>query len=364
MQNFMPNAQNIYPYTQGVSQAVNSQPLQNPNYAGVNIQIINPMVNPQGGMIYPTQTASAYENGVNGGCYPSNYYTTQPASGYVVPNAAHPNLNSNISGFYDNKGKYYPYVKNNEGEVGYYDENGSFHPLKVIQDAQPQDSQNPQNNEKSAVENADNIKEADKSINTPNSAVDGSNTDGKKNVEDINKENSTNGENSADKAAETNKNNQNNVTNEVNKGDDNNTKNDKKTEKKEVVLLSDEYIKSLENYLNSQDLEIRKMGAHKVLDRLEEDHSRKDDPALTPLVNKMLQDPSEAIRIIALSIIESGLLSGNNETAQILKNMQSSSDGFGLDATQASSALLKMAEKKVEKEVPVKDSEKKEKAEK
>ena len=60
------------------------------------------------------------------------------------------------------------------------------------------------------------------------------------------------------------------------------------------------------------------MGAHEVVDRLMEDPSRKDDPALTALVNKMLQDPSTAIRAIALSIVDSRSLLGDDTTVKIL----------------------------------------------
>ena len=118
-------------------------------------------------------------------------------------------------------------------------------------------------------------------------------------------------------------------------------------------MLSNDYIKSIENYLNSQDAEVRKMGAHEVVDRLAEDSSRNDDPALTALVNKMLQDPSASIRALALSLVDSRAILGDNLTEKILKDMQKSDSALGLDANQATSALLKMAQKTVEKEVPV-----------
>ena len=130
-----------------------------------------------------------------------------------------------------------------------------------------------------------------------------------------------------------------------------------KTKKIKVVALSNDYIKTLENYLDSQDVGVRKMGAHEVVDRLTEDSSRKDDPALTALVNKMLQDPSTAIRAIALSIVESRMLEGDDLTVKILKKMQKTNDGYGLDATLARSALLKMAGKTVEKEIPLTEDE-------
>ena len=84
-----------------------------------------------------------------------------------------------------------------------------------------------------------------------------------------------------------------NVNNNVN-----NTTNsccEQKTERKQVVMLTDEYIKNLENYLNSQDKNVRLNAAKDVFARLDEDPSRKDDKALTALVNKMLQDPSDEV---------------------------------------------------------------------
>ena len=89
-----------------------------------------------------------------------------------------------------------------------------------------------------------------------------------------------------------------------------------KQEKRKIVQLTDDYIKTLENYLNSQDKEVRLMGAKEVVARLMEDESRKDDKALNAL------------------------------------------SGYGQDALLASNILLKMAGKTVEKEFEVKDDKK------
>lgn len=133
---------------------------------------------------------------------------------------------------------------------------------------------------------------------------------------------------------------------------------EKKTEKREIVQLTDEYIKNLENYLNSQDKEVRLMGAKEVIARLEEDHSRKDDKALNALVNKMLQDPYTPVKILALSALDSRVVTGDDYTVGLLKAMQNSSSGYGQDAMQATNILLKMSGKKVEKEFEVKDTKK------
>ncbi len=140
----------------------------------------------------------------------------------------------------------------------------------------------------------------------------------------------------------------------------NNADNKKKTEKRKIVELTDDYIRNLENYLNSQDKNVRLNAAKEVYARLEEDDSRHDDKALTALVNKMLQDPSEEIRLLALSALDGRIVTGDDYTVNVLKNMQQSNNGYGQDAIDASNILLKMSGKQVEKEFEVKDTPKKE----
>lgn len=132
-------------------------------------------------------------------------------------------------------------------------------------------------------------------------------------------------------------------------------KDDKKTEKRKVVQLTDDYIKTLENYLNSQDKEVRIMGAKEVVARLMEDESRKDDKALNALINKMLQDPAQQVKFLALSMLNSRNVTGDNTTVKLLQEMQQSKSGYGQDALLASDILLKMAGKTVEKEFEVKE---------
>ena len=136
------------------------------------------------------------------------------------------------------------------------------------------------------------------------------------------------------------------------------TKNEKKTEKREIVQLTDDYIRNLENYLNSQNKEIRLMGAKEVVARLEEDHSRKDDKALNALINKMLQDPYTPVKVLAMGALDSRIATGDNFTVALLTQMQNSKTGYGEDAMQASKILLKMSGQKVEKEFEVKDNKK------
>lgn len=132
-----------------------------------------------------------------------------------------------------------------------------------------------------------------------------------------------------------------------------------KTEKKKIVQLTDEYIKNLENYLNSQEKDLRLSAAKEVYARLEEDPSRKDDKALTALINKMLQDPSEEIRILALSALQSRIVTGDDFTVGVLTKMQADKSNYGMDAADASKILLQMSGKQVEKEVPVDETAKK-----
>lgn len=151
---------------------------------------------------------------------------------------------------------------------------------------------------------------------------------------------------------------------ETNKTSETETKDGKKTEKKKVVQLTDDYIRNLENYLNSQEKDIRLSAAKEVYSRLEEDPSRKDDKALTALINKMLQDPSEEIRVLAMAALQGRIVTGDDFTVGVLTRMQNDKAHYGMDAVDASKILLKMSGQQVEKEVPVTEtSKKKEKTE-
>jgi len=112
-----------------------------------------------------------------------------------------------------------------------------------------------------------------------------------------------------------------------------------------IVPLTDNYIKSLENYLNNPNSEIRSIGVKELLKRFKEDPSRKKDPALTSLLNKSLQDPSQAIRLLALAALDSGYAEGDELTNQLLQNMQKSDKAYNQDAITAANILLKKAGK-------------------
>lgn len=130
----------------------------------------------------------------------------------------------------------------------------------------------------------------------------------------------------------------------------------KTSEQKKVVALTNEYIMSLENYLNNPNLDIRLMAAKEILTRLDEDRNRYDDAALNALLNKMLQDPDDLIRIAALSAFNSELASGNDYTVTLLTKIQQNPEANKDDVLQASEILLKMSAETDTKYMPTQTS--------
>lgn len=130
---------------------------------------------------------------------------------------------------------------------------------------------------------------------------------------------------------------------------------DKKTEKRQIVQLTDDYIRNLELYLNDQNKDVRLMGAKEIVARLQEDDSRQGDPALNALVNKMLQDPYQPVKFMAMAALDSRAAKGNATTARILHQIQRQKTAYGEDSLKASDILLKMSGNTVEKEFEVKN---------
>ncbi len=124
---------------------------------------------------------------------------------------------------------------------------------------------------------------------------------------------------------------------------------EKKNVKTQIVALTDEYIMSLENYLNNPDPEIRLMASKEILIRLDEDRDRYNDPALNALLNKMLQDPDSYVRTYALSALSAELASGNEYTMHLLDKMQKDPKADRNDVLQISKILLQRTSKKEEK---------------
>ena len=104
--------------------------------------------------------------------------------------------------------------------------------------------------------------------------------------------------------------------------------------------LTDHYVKNLESYLNSQDKKLRLMAGQDVIARLQEDLDRKDNPALTALTNKMLQDPELSIRSLSLAALEANLITGDDFTNQLLKKMSKVPNSAEADV--ANKILLRM----------------------
>ena len=122
------------------------------------------------------------------------------------------------------------------------------------------------------------------------------------------------------------------------------TEESKSKKKKNIVVLTDDYIKNLENYLRSPDKELKIFAMNEVSARFQEDEKRKTNPSLNALLNLGLQAKEPNVRFVALWLLKQGLAGGNDVTIQLLNNMQQSNIYKGLEANDAKKALLKMSE--------------------
>ena len=119
---------------------------------------------------------------------------------------------------------------------------------------------------------------------------------------------------------------------------------------KKVTVLTDELIQSIENYLRNPNKEIRKQGAKKLIALFNEDESRKNDIALTNLLNLMLQDKDQTISLLGVSAINQGLAQGDSLTEAIINQLSNTQTKYGVQETLASSAALNMLGQQVEVE--------------
>jgi len=122
---------------------------------------------------------------------------------------------------------------------------------------------------------------------------------------------------------------------------------EEKVKKREIVILTDNYVKNLENYLRSNNTQLRQDAVKELLMRFKEDKSRIDNPSLTALLNIALQDVNASVRAVAMSIIQAGYAKGDDLTAKLLTNIQSTKKAYSSDATQAADSLLQMSKTKV-----------------
>lgn len=124
-----------------------------------------------------------------------------------------------------------------------------------------------------------------------------------------------------------------------------NDTNKKEVATKNIVLLTDDYIKTLENYIRNDNPDIKLMGAKELMKRFREDESRKNDPALTSLLNLTLQSRYSPVKMVGMGILQNGWAQGDGFTQQLLSQIQQSKTGYGLDALDAADAALKTAGK-------------------
>lgn len=127
----------------------------------------------------------------------------------------------------------------------------------------------------------------------------------------------------------------------------NEQKDDKDLPKKDIVLLTDDYIRTLENYIRNDNPDIKLMGAKELMKRFREDDSRKNDPALTSLLNLTLQSKYSPVKMVGMGIIQGGWAQGDELTQHLLAQIQQSNSGYGLDALDAANAALKTAGKTI-----------------
>ena len=277
-----------------------------PNYSGVTIQIANPAVN-----------VGQYGNApcVSSGCInttPYNQgYINYPQASYASLNTVqtpNPVQNAGITNPVQNTG--FP----NAYPAQYYLNNYNY-------------ADNPDNKTTNQENNPDAVK-------TPAIAAD---TEGVNNASAYKiyaQDNST---------KDNNMNKSQNIIGDLEEREEKIQEEKKNTKETKIVALTDEYIKSLENYLNNPNDEIRLMASKEILTRLDEDKDRYDDAALNALLNKMIQDPNKLVRIAALSALSSQLASGNDYTVKLLHNIQSNPNSDKEDVLQAADILLKMS---------------------
>lgn len=303
-----------------------------PNYSGVTIQISNPAVNVgrenQGlGIAQKSIGNDGYIQGIAPNpqlmCYKdcaNPYYATNPVSQQFIPQAYPAQYYLNNYNYQAN-GK--PVVDNsadalNKNQNGFADEQNANLTKADVEELNKQLEQIQAESKQSANSlPSDNINNIDNGDNKkPEDKVEIK-------EEDMSKSNG--------------------IINDLDARDAQLKAEEKNSKQKRVVALTDEYIKSLENYLNNPNDEIRLMASKEILMRLDEDKNRYDDAALNALLNKMMQDPSKLIRVAALSAFSSQLASGNDYTVKLLHNIQTNPNADKEDVLQAADILLKMS---------------------
>ena len=331
---------------------------QQPNYSGVTIQISNPAVNLGRNCSIPNTPQGYQAQAYQAQGYQTQGYQDVPQGVYQVPQAqigaipqkeiygyaTNPQMTQQPNGFQTYPAQYYLNNYNYQG------------------DGRTAENANEKNGTENAVNKSDieainkeleNIKNVSEPANKTQNAdsKDVNSTQAGEIANEANQTDSVGADGTALRHYDTgeNKDAKQDMTKSSGIIDDldareEQIKADKKNSKqKRVVALTDEYIKSLENYLNNPNDEIRLMASKEILMRLDEDKDRYNDAALNALLNKMLQDPSKLIRVAALSAFASQLASGNDFTVELLHNIQANPSADKEDVLQAADILLKMA---------------------
>lgn len=357
-----------------------TNPMINPNYSGVTIQISNPAVYADGSNArgiantanisnpdrasYINRYANTYDEITNSNLrnhqYSQEYleapnnidprynaayntgYVTNPNLPQQAANSLPPQQNAYPPQYYLNN---YNYQNNNPNDM----ENAK----KILAELQEQNMNNAEKAKNSEAENV--ATETSANNHDTNSAIDNNTNSNQPQEADYQ---NTNSSNKPVKQYEPNIEEPQDFTKSQAVIDDLDARaaaeaaEKKNSKQKRVVALTDEYIKSLENYLNNPNDEIRLMASKEILTRLDEDKDRYNDAALNALLNKMLQDPSKLIRVAALSAFASQLASGNDYTVQLLHNIQQNPNADKEDILQAADILLKMSAGTEVKNIP------------
>ena len=302
---------------------------QQPNYSGVTIQISNPAVNLGRNCSIPNTPQGYQVQGYQG--IPQGVYQVPQAQIGAIPQkeiygyATNPQMVQQPNGFQAYPPQYYLNNYNYQG-------NG-----KAVEDTVNKSDIEAINKELENLKNSPETTGAPQQINNSDEKAiqnDEMNSDGT-----ALKHHDT-GENKDEKQDMTKSS---GIIDDLNAREEQMKTDKKNSKQKRVVALTDEYIKSLENYLNNPNDEIRLMASKEILMRLDEDKDRYNDAALNALLNKMLQDPSKLIRVAALSAFASQLASGNDFTVELLHNIQANPSADKEDVLQAADILLKMA---------------------
>lgn len=319
---------------------------QQPNYSGVTIQISNPAVNlgrngnipnaPQG---YPDQE---YQN------IPQGVYQVPQAQVGTIPQreiygyATNPQMAQQPNGFQAYPPQYYLNNYNYQGN-GKATENGSTGAENAVNKSDIEAINKELEKIKNASETSNQAQNADtKDANSTqvSEVANGTNQTDEVSAKGTALKHYDTGENKDIKQDMTKSS---GIIDDLDAREEQIKADKKNSKQKRVVALTDEYIKSLENYLNNPNYEIRLMASKEILMRLDEDKDRYNDAALNALLNKMLQDPSKLIRVAALSAFASQLASGNDFTVELLHNIQANPSADKEDVLQAADILLKMS---------------------